>query len=167
MRRSVTSATGGRAALAVALVLAVAGVAGCGGGRDVTTASPPPAASTASPAASNTSSSAAAACRGVPRRTVRLITSHANPRTRFAAGSAAAVRAGSGYAVSLVALAAGRQRMGTWFVDDLRAPRTVTSATVQALEITNWPLEPIAAGPARESGLCATRNLRGPGPLAP
>ena len=166
MRRSVTSAAGGRAALAVALVLAVAGVAGCGGGRDVTTASAPPAASTASPAASNTSS-AAAACRGVPRRTVRLITSHANPRTRFAAGSAAAVRAGSGYAVSLVALAAGRQRMGTWFVDDLRAPRTVTSATVQALEITNWPLEPIEAGSARQSSLCATRNLRGPGPLAP
>jgi hypothetical protein len=169
VRRSVTSATGGRSALAVAIVLAVAGVAGCGGGRDATSASAPPAASTAPPAAATTStpSGAAAACRAVPRPTIRLIVSHANRRTRFAARSAAAVRAGDGYAVSLVALAGGTRHMGTWFVDDLRAPRTVTSANAQALQISNWPLEAIAPAPARESGLCATRNLRGPGPLAP
>jgi hypothetical protein len=166
VRRPVTSAAGGRGALAVALVLAVAGVAGCGGGRDATTASAPPAATTAPPAASTTSS-AAVGCRGVPRRTIRLIASHANRRTRFATKSAAAVRAGDGYAVSLVALAGGTRRMGTWLVDDLRAPRTVTSANAQALQITNWPLQATAPGPTRESGLCATRNLRGRGPLAP
>jgi hypothetical protein len=166
VRRSVTSAGGGRGALAVAIVLAVAGVAGCGGGRDATTASAPPAATSAPPAAT-TAPSTAAACRRVPRRTLRLIASHANPRTRFAATTAAAVRAGDGYAVSLVALAGGTRRMATWFVDDLRAPRRVTSANAQALQITNWPLEAIPAQRARESGLCATRHLRGPGPVAP
>jgi hypothetical protein len=166
VRRTVTSAACGRGALAVAIVLAVAGVAGCGGGRDATTASVPPAATTASPAAT-IAASPAARCRAVPGRTVRLIASHASRRTRFAARSAAAVRAGSGYAVSLVALAAGTRHMGTWFVDDLKAPQTVTSANAQALAITNWPLEPIAATPARESGVCAARKLRRPGPLAP
>jgi hypothetical protein len=165
VRRTVAQAAGGRGALAVAIVLAVAGVAGCGGGRVSTTASAPPAA--IAPPAATTAPAAAARCRAVPRRTVRIIASHANVRTRFAAGTAAAVRTGRGYAVSLVALAGGRQRMGTWFVDDLRAPRTVTSANAQALAITNWPLEAIAPEPARESGLCAARNLRGPGPLAP
>jgi hypothetical protein len=167
VRRSVTSAGGGRGALAVAIVvLAVAGVAGCGGGRDATTASASPAATTASPAPT-IAASPAARCRAVPNRTVRLIISHANARTRFSARSAAAVRAGSGYAVSVVALAAGARRMGTWFVDDLRAPQTVTSANAQALAITNWPLQPIAPDSARESNLCATRRLRGPDPLTP
>jgi hypothetical protein len=165
VRRIVASAAGGRGALAVVIVLAVAGVAGCGGGRDATTASAPPAATSAPPAA--TTAPSAVACRAVPRGTIRLIISHANRRTRFAAGSAAAVRTGDGYAVSLVAVAGGTKRMGTWFVDDLRAPRTVTSANAQALEITNWPLQALAPGPTRQSNLCATRNLRGPGPLAP
>jgi hypothetical protein len=166
VRGSVTAAAGGRGALGAALVLAVAGVAGCGGGRDATTASTPPAATTAPPAAA-TAAQSAPACRAVPRTTIRLIASHANPRTRFARTSAAAVRAGSGYAVSLVALAGGTRRMGTWFVDDLRAPQTVTSANAQALAITNWPLAAMAPGLTRQSNLCATRNLRGPGPLAP
>jgi hypothetical protein len=166
VRRTVTSAARGRGALAAATVLAVAGVAGCGGGRDATTASVPPPATIASPAATR-AASPAASCRAVPRRTVRLIASHANPRTRFASGSAAAVRTGSGYAVSLVALAGGTRRMGTWFVDDLKAPQTVTSANAQALAITNWPLQPIAPDGARQSNLCATRNLRGPGPVTP
>jgi hypothetical protein len=167
VRRTVAPAAGGRGALAVAIVLAVAGIAGCGGGRVSTTASAPPAATT-SPAATTAAPAAPAAhCRAVPRRTVRVIASHANPRTRFAAASGAAVPTGGGYAVSLVALAGGRQRMGTWFVDDLHAPRTVTSANAQALAITNWPLETISAEPARESGVCAARNARGPGPLAP
>jgi hypothetical protein len=157
VRRSVTSAPGGRGALAVGIALAVAGVAGCGGGRDAPTASASPAASTASPPA----------CRAVPPTTVRLIASHANPRTRVATRSAAAVRAGSGYAVAVVAVAGGTPRMGTWFVDDLRTPRTVASATPQALAITNWPIEPVASAPARASGVCARRNMRGPGPLAP
>jgi hypothetical protein len=164
VRRSVISAPAGRGALAVGIALAVAGAAGCGGGRDTTTTSASPAARTAPPAASTASPPA---CRPVPRTTVRLIASHASARTRFAARSAAAVRAGSGYAVSVVAVAGGTSRMGTWFVDDLRTPRTVGSATAQALEITNWPLQPVAAAPARESGVCATRNARGPGPLAP
>jgi hypothetical protein len=57
--------------------------------------------------------------------------------------------------------------VGTWLVDDLRTPRTVASATVQALEMTNWPLRPVALAPARQSGACAKRNMHGPGPLAP
>jgi hypothetical protein len=166
VRRFVTSGGGGRAALAVAIVLAVAGVAGCGGGRDATTAPASPAATTAPPAPT-IAASLAARCRAVPSGTVRLIISHANPRTRFASGSAAAVRAGSGYAVSLVALAAGTRRMGTWFVDDLKAPQTVTSANAQALAITNWPLQPVASDRARQSNLCSTRKLRGPDPVTP
>jgi hypothetical protein len=166
VRRSVTSAGGGRGALAVAIVLAVAGVAGCGGGRDATTASVPPAA-TITPPAATTAVSPAARCRAVPSRTVRLIASHAGRQTRFAAASAAAVGAGDGYAVSLVALAGGTRRMATWFVDDLRAPRTVTSANAQALQITNWPLEAIASQSVRASGVCAARKLRGPGPVSP
>jgi hypothetical protein len=166
VRRTVTSAARGRAALAAAIVLAVAGAAGCGGGRDATTASVAPAATTASRAAT-TAASPAASCRGVPRGTIRLIASRASRQTRFAAASAAAVRAGDGYAVSLVALAGGTRRMATWFVDDLRAPRTVTSANAQALRITDWPLEAIASDSARESGVCAARKLRRPGPVAP
>jgi hypothetical protein len=164
VRGSVTSTAGGRGALAVGIALAVAGVAGCGGGRDATTAPASPAARTAPPAASTASTPA---CRPVPRATVRLIASRAHAPTRFAARSAAAVRAGSDYAVSVVAVAGGRPRVGTWLVDDLRTPRTVASATVQALEMTNWPLQPVALAPARQSGVCARRNMRGPGPLAP
>jgi hypothetical protein len=103
-------------------------------------------------------------CRRVPRTTVRLIASHANPRTRFSVRSAAAVDAGRGYAVSVAAVAGGTRRLGTWFVDDLRAPETVTSGNVQALQITNWPLETLADDPEGQSRNCATRNLRGPGP---
>jgi hypothetical protein len=91
---------------------------------------------------------------------VRLIASHANARTRFDAGAAAAVDAGSGYAVSVLAIAGGAPRMATWFVDTLRAPETVTSGNVQALRITNWPLESLAAEPARQSRICAAKNLR-------
>jgi hypothetical protein len=166
VRRTVASKDGGRGALAVVLALAVAGVAGCGGGRDATTASASRPATTAAPAPS-APSSPPARCRAVPRRTIRLIASHANARTKFATRSAAAVRTGDGYAISLVALAGGTQRMGTWFVDDLRAPRTVTSANADALQITNWPLEPVDAGRTRQSNLCATRNLRGGGLVAP
>ena len=166
MRPNAPSAIRGRIALAAAIVLAVPGLAACGGGRDGAHASAPPAATPAPPAAS-TALRPAPACRSVPLATIRLIVSHANRRTRFAAGSAAAVRAGSGYAVSLLALAGGTRRMGTWFVDDLRAPRTVASATAEAIQITNWPLQAIAPAPARESGVCAARNLRGAGPVAP
>src|SRR4051794_22221782 len=137
-----------------------------GGEGGAPPASPPPAAPPAPPAAP-TAASPAARCHAVPSGTVRLIISHASARTRFASRSAAAVRAGSGYAVSLVALAGGTRRMGTWFVDDLKAPQTVTSANAQALAITNWPLQPIAPDRARQSNLCATRKLRGPDPVTP
>jgi hypothetical protein len=105
----------------------------------------------------------AARCRTVPRTTVRLIASHANPRTRFDAGAAAAVKARAGYAVSVVAIAGGTQRMGTWFVDRLRAPEVVTSGNLQALRITNWPLASLAPEFARQSGICATKRLHGAG----
>jgi hypothetical protein len=165
VRQSVRPAARAYGAAAAAIALAVPGVAGCGG-QGATTASPPPATRTAPPAAT-AAAGPPARCRAVPRATVRLIASRADRRTRFAARSAAAVRAGSGFAVSVVALAGGARRTATWFVDDLRVPRAVMSADVQALEITNWPLRATASGPVRASGICATRNVRGPGPLAP
>jgi hypothetical protein len=93
-----------------------------------------------------------------------VIASHAPQGAQFNVRSAAAVDAGHGYAVSVATVAGGKRRIGTWFVDDLRAPETVTSGNVQALEVTNWPLESLAADPAGQSRNCATKNLRGPRP---
>ena len=101
----------------------------------------------------------------MPRTTLRLIASHANVRTRFNARTAAAVDAGPGYAVSMAALAGGTRRVATWFVDDLRAPQTVTSGNSQALAITNWPLASLDASLAGQSRNCVTQNLRGVGPV--
>jgi hypothetical protein len=140
-------------------------IAACGG-SSAPRASAPPAAQTAT-AATTASSAPAPACRHVPRGTVRLIASHGTRRTRFAAGAAAAVEVRSGYAVSLVAITGGSRQMATWFVDRLRAPGTVTSGNVEALRVTNWPMSALAAEPVRQSQLCATQRLRGPGPLAP
>jgi hypothetical protein len=149
------------------LILALVGAAGCGGGKDGASSTARPV-TTAPPAAAAAASSAPApACRKVPRTTVRLIASHGNRKTHFQAGAAAAVHVGSGYAVSLPAFAGGSRRMATWFVDDLRAPSTVTSGNVEALQITNWPLDTLGAEPVRQSQICATQALRGPGPLAP
>jgi hypothetical protein len=148
------------------LLLVVLGAAGCGGGG-----SSPGAATRAQAPATLVATAAggtpAPACQRVPRGTVRLIASHGTPRTRFAARGAAAVPAPSGYAVSLVAITGGSQRMATWVVDRLRAPRTVASANVAALNVTNWPLNAPGAEPMRQSQLCATQRLRGPGPVAP
>jgi len=150
------------------VALAALGAAGCGGGG----ASPPAATRAAAPAATTPPAAAAAAtdaprCRRVPRTTVRLIVSHGTSRTRFAAGAAAAVRVPSGYAVSLVAITGGSQRMATWVVDRLRAPQTVTSGNIAALKVTNWPLDAPGAEPMRQSQICATQRMRGPGPVAP
>ena len=150
------------------VVLAALGAAGCGGGGS----SPSTPTRAAAPAATTPAAAAAGAtdaprCRRVPRTTVRLIASHGTARTRFAAGGAAAVRVPSGYAVSLVAVTGGSQQMSTWVVDRLRAPRTVASANVAALRVTNWPLDAPGAEPMRQSQLCATQRTRGPGPLAP
>jgi hypothetical protein len=65
----------------------------------------------------------------------------------------------------MAAVARGTRRVATWFVDDLRAPQTVTSGNIQALEITNWPLDSLDAGLAGRSRNCVTRNLRGVGPV--
>jgi hypothetical protein len=137
-------------------------VAACGGSH-APRASAPPAPTTAATAAV----APAPDCHPVPRGTVRLIVSHGTPRTRFAAGGAAAVELRSGYAVSLVAITGGSRQMATWFVDRLRTPATVTSGNVEALRVTNWPMAALGAEPVRQSQLCATRRLRGPGPLAP
>ena len=153
------------------MVLAALGLAGCGGGGT----SPPAATRATAPAGAPAATAPAAAadateaprCRRVPRTTVRVIASHGTPRTRFAAGGAAAVRVPSGYAVSLVAITGRSQRMATWIVDRLRAPRTVASANVAALNVTNWPLDAPGAEPMRQSQLCATQRMRGPGPVAP
>jgi hypothetical protein len=148
------------------LLLVALGAAGCGGGG-----SSPGAANRAqapaTPVATAAGGTPAPACQRVPRGTVRLIASHGTPRTRFAAGGAAAVRLSSGYAVSLVAITGGSQRMATWVVDRLRAPQTVTSGNLAALKVTNWPLDAPGAEPMRQSQLCATERMRGPGPLAP
>jgi hypothetical protein len=152
---------------AAVLILVALGAAGCGGGspsRSAATRAQAPATPVATAAAGGTP---APACRRVPRDTVRLIASHGTSRTRFAASGAAAVRLPSGYAVSLVAMTGGSQRMATWLVDRLRAPRAVSSGNVAALRIANWPLRAVGAAPARQSQLCATQRMRGPGPLAP
>ena len=147
------------------IVLALLGAAGCGGGSSSTTATR--AAATPATTAVPADTTPAPRCRTVPRTTVRLIASHGNPRTRFDASVAAAVDVGSGYAVSLVALAAGRQRMATWFVDRLRAPETVASGNVQALRVTNWPLQSLDSEQVRQSQICAAKTARGVGPVAP
>jgi hypothetical protein len=170
LRYCSTARGGARWALAGIIGLTVLGAAGCGGGTSPSTVSSgPPAApantSATQPAAAAGSLTAPPRCRRVPRTTLRLIASHANARTRFSVRSAAAIDAGAGYAVSVAALAGGKRRVGTWFVDDLRAPQTVASGNVQALAITNWPLEALDAAPAGESRNCVTRNLRGPGPV--
>jgi hypothetical protein len=150
------------------VVLTVLGLAGCGGSSPpaTTRAAAAPAAAATTPAAA-AGATEAPHCRRVPRTTVRLIASHGTARTHFAAGAAAAVRVSSGYAVSLVAITGGSQRMATWVVDRLRAPRTVASGNVAALNVTNWPLDAPGAGPMRQSQVCATQRMRRPGPVAP
>ena len=149
------------------MVLALLGAAGCGGGNGGASSTARPATTAAQASAAAAPSAPAPECRKVPRTTVRLIASHGNAKTRFQAGAASAIRVGSGYAVSLPAFAGGSRRMATWFVDKLRAPATVMSGNVDALQITNWPLDTLAAEPVRQSQLCSTRALRGPGPVAP
>ena len=166
MRYRSTSTAGARWALAGIIGLAVLGAGACGGGDPAAPSGAParaPATTAAQPAAA-ASDPVPARCRKVPRTTVRLIASHANVRTRFNARTAAAVDAGPGYAVSMAALAGGSRRVATWFVDDLRAPQTVTSGNSQALAITNWPLASLDANPAGQSRNCVTKNLRGVGP---
>ena len=167
MRYRSTSTAGARWALAGIIGLAVLGAGACGGGDPAAPSGAParaPATTAAQPAAA-ASDPVPARCRKVPRTTVRLIASHANVRTRFNARTAAAVDAGPGYAVSMAALAGGSRRVATWFVDDLRAPQTVTSGNTQALEITNWPLASLDANLAGQSRNCVTHNLRGVGPV--
>jgi len=162
-----TSTAGARWALAGIIGLAVLGAGACGGGDPAAPSGEParaPATTAAQPTAA-ASDPVPARCRKVPRTTVRLIASHANVRTRFDARTAAAVDAGPGYAVSMAALAGGSRRVATWFVDDLRAPQTVTSGNTQALEITNWPLASLDANLAGQSRNCVTHNLRGVGPV--
>jgi hypothetical protein len=162
-----TSTAGARWALAGIIGLAVLGAGACGGGDPAAPSGEParaPATTAAQPTAA-ASDPVPARCRKVPRTTVRLIASHANVRTRFNARTAAAVDAGPGYAVSMAALAGGSRRVATWFVDDLRAPQTVTSGNTQALEITNWPLASLDASLAGQSRNCVTHNLRGVGPV--
>ena len=166
MRYRSTSRAGARWALAGIIGLAVLGVGACGGGDPAAPSGEParaPATTAAQPAAA--AGTVPARCRRVPRTTVRLIASHANARTRFNARTAAAVDARPGYAVSMAALAGGSRRVATWFVDDLRAPQTVTSGNSQALEITNWPLVSLDANLAGQSRNCVTHNLRGVGPV--
>ncbi len=170
MRYRSTSRAGARWALAGIIGLAVLGAGACGGGDPAAPSGEPArapatiATSAAQPAAA-ASDAAPARCRKVPRTTVRLIASHANVRTRFNVRTAAAVDAGPGYAVSMAALAGGTRRVATWFVDDLRAPETVTSGNSQALAITNWPLASLDASLAGQSRNCVTQNLRGVGPV--
>ena len=167
MRYRSTSRAGARWALAGIIGLAVLGAGACGGGDPAAPSGEParaPATTAAQPTAA-ASDPVPARCRKVPRTTVRLIASHANVRTRFNARTAAAVAARPGYAVSMAALAGGSRRVATWFVDDLRAPQTVTSGNTQALEITNWPLASLDANLAGQSRNCVTHNLRGVGPV--
>ena len=168
MRYRSTSRAGARWALAGIIGLAVLGAGACGGGDPAApsgrSSARAPATTAAQPAAA-ASDTAPARCRKVPRTTLRLIASHANARTRFNVRTAAAVDAGPGYAVSMASLAGGSRRVATWFVDDLRAPQTVTSGNSQALEITNWPLASLDASLAGQSRNCVTQNLRGVGPV--
>ena len=156
-----------RRALTALLALVTLGAAGCGGADSAGTSAPKATPATTIARAVTREATAAPVCHHVPRTTIRVIASHGNRRTRFNVRAAAAVDAGSGYAISVPAVAGGSQRMGTWFVDRLRGPHTVTSGNVEALRVTNWPLDARAAESARQSQLCATMNLRGPGPLAP
>src|SRR3954469_1876492 len=149
-------------------VLALLGLAGCGSSSSPSEQRAKPAPAAAAPAAATAAASTPApACHRVPRGTVRIIASHGNPKTRFAASAAAAIHVRSGSAVTVPALAGGSRRMATWYVDRLRGPQTVTSGNAEALQITNWPLDALGAEPVRQSQLCATKRLRGPGPLAP
>jgi len=156
-----------RARLTSVTVLALLGLAGCGSSSQPAEQAPAPRAAATATADAASTATPAPVCHRVPRGTVRAIASHGNAKTRFAAGGAAAVRVRSGYAVTVPAVAGGTQRMATWFVDRLRAPQTVTSGNVAALQITNWPLDALAAEPVRQSQLCSTQRVRGPGPLAP
>ena len=170
MRHRSTSRAGARWALAGIIGLAVLGAGACGGGDPAAPSgeaarAPAATATTAAQPAAAASDTAPARCRKVPRTTLRLIASHANVRTRFNVRTAAAVDAGPGYAVSMAALAGGTRRVATWFVDDLRAPQTVTSGNSQALAITNWPLASLDASLAGQSRNCVTQNLRGVGPV--
>jgi hypothetical protein len=172
VRHRSTSRAGARWALAGIIGLGVLGVGACGGGDAAAPSGGParapattPVTPSAGSGAAQSAVTAAPRCRKVPRTTLRLIASHASARTRFNAGTAAAVHARAGYAVSMAALAGGTRRVGTWFVDDLRTPQTVTSANTQALEITNWPLESLDAALAGQSRNCVTRNERGVGPV--
>jgi hypothetical protein len=142
-------------------VLGLLGLAGCGSSSQPARQAPAP------PAATTTAAAAVAApapvCRHGPRRTVRVIASHGNQKTKFAVTAAAAIPVPSGYAVTVPAVAGGTRRMATWFVDRLRGPQTVTSGNTAALQITNWPLDTLDAEPVRQSQLCATERMRGPG----
>jgi hypothetical protein len=149
-------------------VLALFGLAGCGSSSPSSEQSAKPAPA-ATPAATTAAAASAPApsCHRVPRGTVRIIASHGNPKTKFAASAAAAIHLRSGYAVTVPAVAGGSRRMATWYVDRLRGPQTVTSGNTEALQITNWPLDALGAEPVRQSQVCAAKRLRGPGPLAP
>src|SRR4051794_22354413 len=147
-------------------VLALLGLAGCGSSSSPSEQRAKPAAAAPAATTAAAASTPAPACHRVPRGTVRIIASHGNPKTRFAASAAAAIHVRSGYAVTVPALAGGSRRMATWYVDRLRGPQTVTSGNAEALQITNWPLDALGAEPVRQSQLCATKRLRGPGPLA-
>ena len=143
-----------------ALAIGACGGGGSGGGS---APAPKPTASVAA-APAPVSPAPAARCHKVPLATLKLIASHANPKTKFHAKSAAAVDDGPGYAVSSVVFAGGRRMVATWAVDKLRTPTSVTSGNSQALQVSNWPLQALADDPAGQSRLCVTRNLRGPGP---
>ena len=170
MRHRSTSTASARWALAGIIGLAVLGAGACGGGDPAAPSgeaarAPAATATTAAQPAAAASDTVPARCRKVPRTTLRLIASHANVRTRFNVRTAAAVDAGPGYAVSMASLAGGTRRVATWFVDDLRAPQTVTSGNSQALAISNWPLASLDASLAGQSRNCVTQNLRGVGPV--
>jgi len=172
VRERITSRPGARWALAAFIGLSALGIGACGGGSPATpataasAAAPTPAASVAAPAAAAApvDPTPAARCRKVPLATLKLIASHANAKTQFHTGSAAAVDAGPDYAVSSVVVAGGRRMVATWAIDELRTPASITSGNAQALQVTNWPLQALDDDPAGQSRLCVTRNLRGPGP---
>jgi hypothetical protein len=170
VRERIRSGPGARWALAGIIGLSAVGLGACGGDNGGAGAMAAPASSSASapaasaPAAVPADAPPAARCHKVPVGTLRLIASHASSKTKFHVTSAAAVDAGPGYAVSSVVFAGGRRMVATWAVDRLRTPTSVTSGNAQALEVTNWPLQALAADPAGQSRLCVTRNLRGPGP---
>jgi hypothetical protein len=156
-----------RPRLTAVTVLALLALAGCGASSSQRATQPPGSSQPATAQAPAAAAAPAPICRHVPRGTVRVIASHGNAKTKFAAGAAAAIPLRSGYAVTVPALAGGTRRMATWYVDRLRGPRTVTSGNTAALQITNWPLDSLAADSVRESQICAAQRLRGPGPLAP